>query len=136
MLTLIAEEIMSIGLALIDYKLVSMLTLIAGKIVPIGLVLIDYKLCLYSVLTLIADEIVSGFIKGSLWTFGKNLLAFFNPKCLENVAFLCLHAFFTFVFPAFEYLYTSTSTRQLIIVKNTHVRRSTTSTYRFSYLQF
>ena len=29
------------GLALIDYKLVSVLTLIADKIVPIGLALID-----------------------------------------------------------------------------------------------
>ena len=34
---------MSIGLALIDYKLVSMLTLIADEIVHIGLILIDYK---------------------------------------------------------------------------------------------
>ena len=34
---------MPIGLALIDYKFVSVLTLIADKIVPIGLVLIDYK---------------------------------------------------------------------------------------------
>ena len=87
---------MSIGLALIDYKLVSMLTLIAGKIVPIGLVLIDYKLCLYSVLTLIADEIVSGFIKGSLWTFGKNLLTFFNPKCRF---FVSMHFLLLFSLP-------------------------------------
>ena len=58
LLTLIADEIVSIGLALIDYKLVSLLTLIADEIVPIGLALIDYKLV--SALTLIADEIVSG----------------------------------------------------------------------------
>ena len=50
------EKIVPIGLALIDYKLVSVLTLITDKIVPIGLALIDYKLV--SVLTLIADEIV------------------------------------------------------------------------------
>ena len=42
-------KIMPIGLALIDYKLVSVLTWIADKIMPIGLV---------SVLTLIAEEIV------------------------------------------------------------------------------
>ena len=47
---------MPIGLALIDYKLVSLLTLIADEILPIGLALIDYKLV--SVLTLIADEIM------------------------------------------------------------------------------
>ena len=34
-LTLIADEIMSIGLALIDYKLVSVSTLIADEIVPV-----------------------------------------------------------------------------------------------------
>ena len=33
------------GLALIDYKLVSVLILIADEIMPIGLELIDYKLC-------------------------------------------------------------------------------------------
>ena len=55
---MLADEIMPIDLALIDYKLVSLLTLIADEIVPIGLALIDYKLV--SALTLIADEIVSG----------------------------------------------------------------------------
>ena len=43
---------------MIDYKLVSLLTLIAKEIVPIGLALIDYNHV--SLLTLIADEIVSG----------------------------------------------------------------------------
>ena len=42
MLTLIAIKIVPIGLALIDYKLVSLLTLIANEMVPIGLALIDY----------------------------------------------------------------------------------------------
>ena len=42
-------KIMPIGLALIDYMLVSVLTLIADKIMPIGLALIDYMLV--SVLT-------------------------------------------------------------------------------------
>ena len=55
MLTLIADVIMPICLALIVYKLVSMLTLIADVIMPIGLALIVYKLV--SVLTLIAYEI-------------------------------------------------------------------------------
>ena len=50
---------MPIGLALIDYKLVSVLILIADKIAPIDLALIDYKLV--SVLKLIVDEILSGF---------------------------------------------------------------------------
>ena len=44
LLTLIADKIVPIGLAFIDYKLVFFLTLIADKIVPIGLVFIDYKL--------------------------------------------------------------------------------------------
>ena len=35
MLTLIADEIVPIGLALIVYKLVSILTLIADKIMPV-----------------------------------------------------------------------------------------------------
>jgi len=43
-------------IGLMDYKLMTVLTLIADKIVPIGLALRDYKLvCL---LTLIADEIM------------------------------------------------------------------------------
>ena len=36
--------IMPTGLALIDYKLLSVLSLIADEIMPIGLALIDYKL--------------------------------------------------------------------------------------------
>ena len=51
--------IVPIGLALIVYELVSVLTLIADEILSIGLALIVYELV--SVLTLIADEIVSGF---------------------------------------------------------------------------
>ena len=43
-LTLIADKIVPIGLALIDYKLMSVFTLIADEIVPIGLASIDYKL--------------------------------------------------------------------------------------------
>ena len=55
---------MPIGLALIDYKLVSVLTLIADEIVPIGLALIDYKLV--SVLTLIPKLVLPGLIQ--FWT--------------------------------------------------------------------
>ena len=47
---------MPIGLALMDYKLLSVLTLISDNIMPIGLALLDYMLV--SVLTLIAKEIV------------------------------------------------------------------------------
>ena len=39
-LTSIADEIVPIGLVLIEYKLVSVLTSIADEIVPIGLALI------------------------------------------------------------------------------------------------
>ena len=42
-LTTIAHEVVSIGLALIDYLLVSVLILIADENAPIGLVLIEYK---------------------------------------------------------------------------------------------
>ena len=55
MLTLITDEIVPSGLALIVYSLVSMLTFIADEIVPSGLALIVYSLV--SMLTLIADEI-------------------------------------------------------------------------------
>ena len=65
MLTLIADKIVSVGLALIDEELVSVLTLIvelvsmftwkAEKIVPISLALIAEELV--SLLTLIADEL-------------------------------------------------------------------------------
>ena len=47
MLTMIADEIVSIGSAFIVYEIVSMLTMIADEIV--------------SMLTMIADEIVSSF---------------------------------------------------------------------------
>ena len=43
-LKLIADEIVPIGLALIDYELVSVLTLIADKIITIGLAFIHYML--------------------------------------------------------------------------------------------
>ena len=42
-MTTIAHEVVSIGLALIDYLLVSVLILIADENAPIGLVLIEYK---------------------------------------------------------------------------------------------
>ena len=40
--TFIADEIVPSGLALIDYKLVSVFTFIADEIVPIGLAMKDY----------------------------------------------------------------------------------------------
>ena len=44
MLTLIADEILPIGLTLIVYKLVSVLTSKADEIVPIGLVLLVHDI--------------------------------------------------------------------------------------------
>ena len=44
MLTLIADEIVPIGLALIVYKLVSVLTSKADEVMPIGLVLLVHEI--------------------------------------------------------------------------------------------